>query len=177
MSRPINPALSWSGGKGVRRLGTRLIDTVFDLHYCISFPEIYLRLNCRRLDLGTRPPRLLSPPCLSLRLLCFVDLNNMDVSPKALKRVCKRFRVLIIGRRNAGKTTILEKMTGSEVGAEPEIRDEHGVLVVCTSLSLYVTFNSQTDGYRMMQHSSRQGWRCVDRLLHLFTHSPKSSVG
>ncbi|KAF8495151.1 hypothetical protein F5888DRAFT_583352 [Russula emetica] len=66
----------------------------------------------------------------------------MDVSPETLKEVCKRFRVLIIGRRNAGKTTILEKMTGSEVGVEPEIRDENGYLVVCTSLSLYVTFNS-----------------------------------
>ena len=60
----------------------------------------------------------------------------MDVSPEDLKRVCKRFRVLIMGRRNAGKTTILEKMTGSEAGAKPEIRDENGYLVVCTSLSL-----------------------------------------
>ncbi|KAI0276607.1 hypothetical protein BGY98DRAFT_919155, partial [Russula aff. rugulosa BPL654] len=34
-----------------------------------------------------------------------------------------------IGRRNAGKTTILEKMTGSEEGAKPEIRDKEGRLV------------------------------------------------
>jgi len=46
-----------------------------------------------------------------------------------LRLLCKRFRVLIIGRRNAGKTTILEKMTGSEVGAKPEIRDKEGRLV------------------------------------------------
>ena len=87
----------------------------------------------------------------------------MDVSPETLKQVCKRYRVLIIGRRNAGKTTILEKMTGSEAGAEPEIRDENGVLVACTSLSLYVTFSTQTDDYRMMPCSSSQGWRSVDR--------------
>jgi len=48
-----------------------------------------------------------------------------------LSLICKRFRVLIIGRRNAGKTTILEKMTGSdsEVGAKPEIRDKEGRLI------------------------------------------------
>ena len=54
----------------------------------------------------------------------------MDLSSEELHEFCDRFRVLIIGRRNAGKTTILEKMTGSEVGAKPEIRDERGRLVV-----------------------------------------------
>ncbi len=52
-----------------------------------------------------------------------------DILPEDLRGLCKRFRVLIIGRRNAGKTTILEKMTGSEEGAIPEIRDQ-GRLVV-----------------------------------------------
>jgi GTPase SAR1 family protein len=52
--------------------------------------------------------------------------------------LCERFRVLIIGRRNAGKTTILEKMTGSEEGAKPEIRDKEGRLVVRPSL-IYLT--------------------------------------
>ena len=54
----------------------------------------------------------------------------MDLSSEELSRVCDRFRVLIIGRRNAGKTTILEKMTGSEAGAKPQIRDKEGHLVV-----------------------------------------------
>jgi GTPase SAR1 family protein len=58
----------------------------------------------------------------------------MDASPEDLRRLCGRFRVLIIGRRNAGKTTILEKMTGSEEGAKPEIRDKEGRLVVRSSL-------------------------------------------
>jgi hypothetical protein len=53
----------------------------------------------------------------------------MDVSSSDLNMLCERFRVLIIGRRNAGKTTILEKMTGSEEGAKPEIRDKEGRLV------------------------------------------------
>ena len=62
----------------------------------------------------------------------------MDLSSEDLSRVCGRFRVLIIGRRNAGKTTILEKMTGSEVGTKPEIRDKQGRLVVRPFL-IYLT--------------------------------------
>ena len=55
----------------------------------------------------------------------------MDVSPEDLRQLCRdRFRVLVIGRRNAGKTTILEKMTGNEEGAVPEIRNQQGDLVV-----------------------------------------------
>jgi ribosome biogenesis GTPase A len=63
-------------------------------------------------------------------LLCSADFINMDVSPEKLKKLCPQFRVLIMGRRNAGKTTILEKMTGSEAGAKPRIRDKEGRLVV-----------------------------------------------
>jgi len=40
----------------------------------------------------------------------------MDISPEQLRRLFPRLRVLIMGRRNAGKTTILEKMTGREAG-------------------------------------------------------------
>jgi hypothetical protein len=84
-----------------------------------------------------RPPRShRQPPASSLRLLCFIDLANMDLSPGDLDRLCNRFRVLIIGRRNAGKTTILEKMAGSEEGAEPEIRDKEGRLVVRASFNV-----------------------------------------
>ena len=57
----------------------------------------------------------------------------MDISREELHRLCKRFRVLIVGRRNAGKAAILEKMTGSEAGTAPEIRDEDGELVVRAS--------------------------------------------
>ena len=62
----------------------------------------------------------------------------MDLSSEELNGYCDRFRVLIIGRRNAGKTTILEKMTGSEEGAKPEIRDKEGHLVVRPFL-IYLT--------------------------------------
>ena len=55
----------------------------------------------------------------------------MDVSPEEIRAFCPRFRALIVGRRNAGKPTILENATGSEVGVRPDIRDESsGELVV-----------------------------------------------
>jgi GTPase SAR1 family protein len=62
----------------------------------------------------------------------------MAVSQEDLEQLCSRFRVLIIGRRNAGKTTILEKMTGSDEGATPEIRDKEGNLVVWVPSLIYV---------------------------------------
>jgi hypothetical protein len=61
----------------------------------------------------------------------------MYLSSEDLGRLCKRFRILIIGRRRAEKPTILENMTGSE-GAWPEIRDKEGRLVVSAFL-LYLT--------------------------------------
>ncbi|KAF8343401.1 hypothetical protein F5887DRAFT_887002, partial [Amanita rubescens] len=40
---------------------------------------------------------------------------------------CPHFRVLIMGRANAGKTTILEKVCGVESGTEPIIYDQNGI--------------------------------------------------
>jgi hypothetical protein len=79
--------------------------------------------------------RHFAPPFAGLTNM---DLHRLRVSSEEISRFCERFRVLIIGRRNAGKTTILEKMTGSEVGTKPEIRDEKGRLVVWSSL-IYLT--------------------------------------
>lgn len=45
-----------------------------------------------------------------------------------VRDICPRFRVLVIGRRNAGKTTILQKMSGSN-GNDVEIRDSKGKMV------------------------------------------------
>ena len=40
---------------------------------------------------------------------------------------CPHFRILVIGRANAGKTTILEKVCGADQGTKPVIYDENGV--------------------------------------------------
>ena len=74
----------------------------------------------------------------------------MDVSSEEIREACPRFRVLIVGRRNAGKTTILEKMTGSEAGVKPEIRDERGNLVVRAPFP-HVIQRSSTQNTRMIK--------------------------
>ena len=40
--------------------------------------------------------------------------------------LCPHFRILIIGRANAGKTTILEKVCGVAKGTKPIIYDKDG---------------------------------------------------
>jgi hypothetical protein len=39
---------------------------------------------------------------------------------------CPYFRILVIGRANAGKTTILEKVCGVAQGTKPVIYDQNG---------------------------------------------------
>ena len=58
---------------------------------------------------------------------------------------CPHFRILVIGRANAGKTTILEKVCGVEKGTKPIIiYDEEGKLdespLAIQSLILYYSF-------------------------------------
>jgi GTPase SAR1 family protein len=101
---------------------------------------------------------------------------TVDISSEDISRLCKRFRVLIIGRRNAGKTTILEKMTGSDVGAKPVIRDKEGRLVVRAPL-IYLNIDSQADGYRMTRHLSRPGWRSVESIgTSIYSPTPLTKI-
>ena len=44
----------------------------------------------------------------------------------AIRRECPQFRVLIIGKANAGKTTILRKVCNAEPDVEPVIYDAKG---------------------------------------------------
>ncbi|KAF8627689.1 hypothetical protein AX15_004298 [Amanita polypyramis BW_CC] len=48
---------------------------------------------------------------------------------------CPRFRILVIGRANAGKTTILEKMCGVARGTKPVIYDRDGIEITEESQS------------------------------------------
>jgi hypothetical protein len=100
----------------------------------------------------------------------------VDISSKEISRLCKRFRVLIIGRRNAGKTTILEKMTGSDAGAKSVIRDKEGRLVVRAPL-IYLNIDGQADGYRMTRHLSRPGWRSVESIgTSVYSPTPLTKI-
>ena len=61
-----------------------------------------------------------------------IDLAAVHVEDITMLRIqyrCPRFRILVIGRANAGKTTILEKVCGVEKGTKPVvIHDKKGEL-------------------------------------------------
>ena len=48
------------------------------------------------------------------------------LGPAEIRRRCPQFRILIIGKANAGKTTILRKLCNAEPNAKPIIFDEKG---------------------------------------------------
>ena len=53
-----------------------------------------------------------------------VYLTGADIEDIAMRREqfrCPHFRILVIGRANAGKTTILEKVCGVATGTKPII--------------------------------------------------------
>ena len=57
---------------------------------------------------------------------CISDTNEEDVKLLRERFRCPHFRILVIGRANAGKTTILEKVCGVAKGTEPIIYDKNG---------------------------------------------------
>jgi GTPase SAR1 family protein len=48
------------------------------------------------------------------------------LSAEAIRRECPQFRILIIGKANAGKTTILRKVCNAKPDAKPVIYDAEG---------------------------------------------------
>ena len=77
-----------------------------------------------------------TPPLSKLKL-CFnhdFDWYILDVDETQVKMLrehylCPHFRILVIGRANAGKTTILEKVCGVVKGTNPIIYDKNGKFV------------------------------------------------
>ena len=65
---------------------------------------------------------------------CFFAVAH-DIAMRREQYRCPYFRILVIGRANAGKTTILEKVCGVAKGTQPIIiHDEKGKLdeIPCT---------------------------------------------
>ena len=52
------------------------------------------------------------------------------LGPEEIRRQCPHFRILVIGKANAGKTTILRKVCNAKQGAKPIIRDAEGREVI-----------------------------------------------
>ena len=56
-----------------------------------------------------------------------IDVNTESMAVLKKQYECPYFRILVIGRANAGKTTILEKVCGVAQGTKPIIYDKHGI--------------------------------------------------
>ena len=61
---------------------------------------------------------------------------------------CPHFRILIIGRANAGKTTILEKVCGVAKGTKPIVYNMNGM-----QTKTYASTNIQNLLGKKLQHS------------------------
>ena len=59
-----------------------------------------------------------------------MEMNAESLAMLKERYQCPHFRILVVGRANAGKTTILEKVSGMAQGTKPIIYDEHGVELV-----------------------------------------------
>ena len=57
------------------------------------------------------------------------DADKMDLQMLREHYLCPHFRILVIGRANAGKTTILEKVCGVAKATKPIIYGKDGELV------------------------------------------------
>ena len=64
----------------------------------------------------------------NLTQLTHSDTDSKDLVVLKKRYKCPHFRILIIGRANAGKTTILEKVCGVQQGTKPIIHDKDGKL-------------------------------------------------
>jgi len=48
------------------------------------------------------------------------------LGPEEIRRQCRQFRILVIGKANAGKTTILRKVCNAKPDAKPIVYDGEG---------------------------------------------------
>ena len=68
--------------------------------------------------------------CLFSEIDCFFAVAHVeDITVLREQYRCPHFRILVMGRANAGKTTILEKVCGVAKGTQPIIiHDKEGKL-------------------------------------------------
>ena len=57
------------------------------------------------------------------------DRSKVVLSPEEIRKECPQFRILVIGKANAGKTTILRKVCNASPDAKPIVHDGEGNLV------------------------------------------------
>jgi tRNA U34 5-carboxymethylaminomethyl modifying GTPase MnmE/TrmE len=95
-----------------------------------------------------------------------IDPILQELVDSALKErlKCPQFRVLVIGKANAGKTTIIEKMCNATVGEQPVVRDGSGELVrdavteICLILTLELLSGTVIRSMPRFWMSHHQRW-------------------
>ena len=75
---------------------------------------------------GTPSSQNLSHNLIRVTFAC-QDIDTAPVTMLQERYRCPHFRILVIGRANAGKTTILEKVCGVAHGTKPIIYNQNGV--------------------------------------------------
>ena len=94
------------------------------------------------LSLRTSLPQSLPSPTSSLTIRKSRTHKFMDNAIE-IRAMCRHFRVLIIGRANSGKTTILKKVC--QTTDEPRIYDSGGKEVCCRIISHWCLADSWSD--------------------------------
>ena len=81
---------------------------------------------------------------------------------------CPHFRILIIGRANAGKTTILEKLCGGVMGGQPIIVfDKMGKLDIIPMY--FLIFYSQVKNWNFLNFIWYHQWRWINSLPWVYS--------
>jgi GTPase SAR1 family protein len=78
--------------------------------------------------------------------------SNLDKAIE-LRSKCEHFRILVIGRANAGKTTLLKKVCDSKV--DPEIFSPSGEKVMLPALSRQIALSCRRS---ILQLSTDRRW-------------------
>lgn len=57
------------------------------------------------------------------------DRSRVVRTAEQIREECSQFRILVIGKANTGKTTILRKVCNASPGVKPIVRDRKGNLI------------------------------------------------
>ena len=82
--------------------------------------------------------------------------RRLALEPDQIREECSHFRILVIGKANAGKTTILRKVCNVDSDVEPIVRDENGDLIEIPSDE-----DNTKDILKASEHVSVQDFRRI----------------
>ena len=87
---------------------------------------IILRVNLSPLTVHSSASPAMSTTNKDAQSSSDLPVRQGALSAKEIRNICPRFRILIIGKANAGKTTILRKVCNAKSDVEPIVYDAGG---------------------------------------------------